>query len=488
MTQVKQVWPAQPLDGLQGHAGTHAFIAVGGDTYTLTVYNGTGFLSDKRARIIKSNPEGSQVWREFVPLDGTEAENVSLDARYVKYSHLAIDKDLGFAVAGLSTDGVHLTKFDPAGNKQWSKKLGSFSNNTVENIAVDSLGNIYLSGNTNGSVLGLPAGSQITNGYLAIYSSNGNLSSLVDTGSGSIDAMTAKDGLAIYAQNGNLFRVNQKGQVSAISNLKTIVNSSNEYSLNVKDIAISDNGTIYLCGFVPYQGYFLLALDSNGSQKWIRTAPNTDGRSFLRLDTDTENSVYVSGSNNRGFVAKYRENGSEVWSEILDYLADIDVSNTGNLYALNELSSGINITEISSRDSVTGINEYQIIPSQTGRGKIRGTNEKEIFSFGNPEGLFGKKNADKIINFDADKDKIGLPSEYFFVTSNKMIAKASSKKELKKLSKTRSNFVYLNDKYLYFNGNGDRDGLSDRKDSMDGGLLAIFKKSPALGASNFIEI
>ena len=127
-----------------------------------------------------------------------------------------------------------------------------------------------------------------------------------------------------------------------------------------------------------------------------------------------------------------------------------------------------------------------IIQSVRGKGKLKGTNDSDAFTFDSFES-FTKKSADKIIGFDASQgDTIAVSSVAFpglEGASEISFVSTKSKKELKLLSKQDYDFVYFEKKgRLYFDGNG-----SDKNwgDSEEGGLVAILKGKPELAADDF---
>lgn len=125
-----------------------------------------------------------------------------------------------------------------------------------------------------------------------------------------------------------------------------------------------------------------------------------------------------------------------------------------------------------------------IIKSVRGRGKLKGTNVADAFTFDSFES-FTKKAADKIIGFDASQgDTIAVSSVAFpGLKRSKEISFASTnrKKKLKQLSKADYDFVYFKGR-LYFDGNGADKNWGDRD---EGGLVAILQGRPELTMEDF---
>jgi hypothetical protein len=122
-----------------------------------------------------------------------------------------------------------------------------------------------------------------------------------------------------------------------------------------------------------------------------------------------------------------------------------------------------------------------IIESVRGKGKLKGTNVADAFTFDSFD-VFTKKAADKIIGFDASEGDTIAVSPYAFPAlqgaSDISFISTNKKKDLKLLGKQDYDFVYFEKKgKLYFDGNG-----SDKKwgNSSEGGLVAILKGKPEL--------
>ena len=129
-----------------------------------------------------------------------------------------------------------------------------------------------------------------------------------------------------------------------------------------------------------------------------------------------------------------------------------------------------------------------IINSVVGKGKLRGTESGDQFTF-NQLDLFNRENADRIIGFNSSHgDTIGVsatafPSLQGIETIS--FASANTKEDLKLLRRKDYNFIYFEgDKngLLFLNGNGMEKGWGEPD---EGGLVAILKGKPELSASDF---
>lgn len=130
--------------------------------------------------------------------------------------------------------------------------------------------------------------------------------------------------------------------------------------------------------------------------------------------------------------------------------------------------------------------DYSIIKSARGKGKLKGTNAADAFTFDVFE-HFTKKAVDKIIGFDSSqRDTIAVSPDAFPALKNVSeinFASANGKKELKLLSKEDYDYVYFEKKgRLYFDGNGTDKGWGN---SNEGGLFAVLAGKPELNVRNF---
>ena len=127
-----------------------------------------------------------------------------------------------------------------------------------------------------------------------------------------------------------------------------------------------------------------------------------------------------------------------------------------------------------------------IIESVRGKGKLKGTNSADAFTFDSFD-IFTKKAADKIIGFDtSDGDTLAVSAVAFPGLEGSTsigFASTKSKKKLNQFSREDFDFVYFEKKgLLYFDGNHSD---KDWGDSEEGGLVAILKGKPEVSMDDF---
>ena len=229
----------------------------------------------------------------------------------------------------------------------------------------------------------------------------------------------------------------------------------------------------------------------NGTNDWIRPLGGFEG--YLASTVETSNYwAQVNNSSQTRYEQFSQESGNLI--ERTTYL-NADGIATVQQYIINggghewfDLNiEGSNLNQLAWSFFSTLVEEdVQSIESARGKGKLKGTNVADAFTFNSFE-LFSKKNADKIIGFDASEGDTIAVSAIAFPgledVSDISFATTKSKKELKQLSKDDYDFVYFEKKgRLYFDGNG---SVKNWGNSDEGGLVAILKGNPELSDEDF---
>jgi Ca2+-binding RTX toxin-like protein len=128
------------------------------------------------------------------------------------------------------------------------------------------------------------------------------------------------------------------------------------------------------------------------------------------------------------------------------------------------------IVGTNKKDKITGSSEGEILAGGAGKNVLKGGGGSDGFLL-DAKG-FGKKHADKILDFNPDEgDRILVDKEVF---GKRVKLKAvSSRRGLNKALRSKNNFVYEESKgRLYFNENGKEKGWGD------GGLHAVLEGKP----------
>lgn len=239
----------------------------------------------------KYDGSGNEIWRRDISNGGLRY--------FPTYKPVAVDKDDYVYIGGLTCptnfSGVCntylLTKYDTAGNLIWSKQGYADS---VQDIAVDNSGNIYLTGDSGGfnTIKFDPAGNilwtrnvQIQNEYIwEPYMKVDKNDNIYLTGyTQSMTKPNMDVVLAKYDSMGNL------------SWAKTYDLGGNE---EPSDVATDSNGNVYVTGWsvASPAKLILLKFDPAGNLLWNKSfADGVETRGYA-LTIDKEDKIYVTGS------------------------------------------------------------------------------------------------------------------------------------------------------------------------------------------------
>ena len=138
------------------------------------------------------------------------------------------------------------------------------------------------------------------------------------------------------------------------------------------------------------------------------------------------------------------------------------------------------IVGTNKKDKISGSAKNEILAGFKGKDILKGGGGADGFLFDKPTG-FGKKQMDKILDFDSEElDKILVDRKAFGLSRKIKFRAVNRKSQLKKASRTKVDFVYENKTgLLYFNENGKKSGFGG------GGLFAQLQGKPELFADDF---
>ena len=252
---------------------------------------------------------------------------------------------------------------------RWTQQLGTAGDEKATGVAVDSNGNIYVTGYTSG-ILDESGGGGGSDIFLVKYNSSGNLewARQLGTPSGDFAAGVAvgADG-AIYvtgSTSGDLDGATNAG-LSDLFLLKYDPSGTKQWVRQwgtsgddeASSVAVSKDGAIYVTGFTNGNldgnnaggdDLFLIKYDRSGVRQWIRQlgTPGQDEATGVGVDADGK--IYVTGftndnlaGNNAGgediFLIKYDPSGNKEWGEQVgtpgdDFAAGVAVDADGEIY------------------------------------------------------------------------------------------------------------------------------------------------------------
>ena len=221
----------------------------------------------------------------------------------------------GQTKASIDAGDAFINKYDSAGNLLWTRTLGTRSDDLSTGVSADGLGNVYISGYTRASLGGTNAG--LYDAFASKYDAAGNLAWTRQWGTATDDFATgvSADGLGnVYLTGwtqGSVDGANAGGadafinKYDAAGNLQWIRQlgtDANDYSFGV---SADVRGNIYLSGFTygslgEMNGggadVFVSKYDAAGNRQWITQLGFASAGDFGRsVSADGLGNVYFSG-------------------------------------------------------------------------------------------------------------------------------------------------------------------------------------------------
>ncbi|WP_146136498.1 SBBP repeat-containing protein [Aphanothece hegewaldii] len=334
------------------------------------------------AFIAKYAPDGTLLWKHQLGTNNSDSANsITTDGAgnlYITgYTEGSLDDDTTNFNQGGSD--AFIAKYAPDGTLLWKHQLGTNTYDFASSITTDGAGNLYITGSTFGSLdddtTNLNQGG--SDAFIAKYSPNGTLlwkhqlgtdyddfaSSITTDGAGNLyitgntygslddDTTNPNQGgsdafIAKYGPNGNLLWKHQLGT---------------DYDDSANSITTDGAGNLYITGNTrgsldddttnPNQGgsdVFIAKYAPDGTLLWTRQL-GTDGNDYANsITTDAVGNLYITGNTygslggpNQGnldaFIAKYAPDGTLLWirqygTDNYDYASSIIVNEANNLY------------------------------------------------------------------------------------------------------------------------------------------------------------
>lgn len=253
------------------------------------------------------------------------------------------DNDFEGAINHGQTD-IFLIKYTPDFEKVWSNLIGTDKNDQVTKIAIDSNGNLYLTGQTYGTF-----SSQIKKGSI-------NMILIKVSPEGEIlfekqwadDKQTHIEGSDILFDNSKIYITGSQGHLfserdfflaqletdGTLNYLKTYGTNENDYSYaisadhNHNIILTGETGGTLKTGLTSENKYdiFLMKLTTDGTTIWTKQFGTSTEEAGKDIVIDQENNIYLTGytfgnlmDQNRGandiFLIKFDSDGKQLWEK-----------------------------------------------------------------------------------------------------------------------------------------------------------------------------
>lgn len=315
----------------------------------ITGYTG-GSLSGANAGntdafIAKYDQIGNLKWTKQLGTNQFEFSN-AISADKLGNVYISGSTDGSLSGTNQGGDDAFITKYDQYGNLTWTKQLGTNARDDSTAISADKLGNIFITGYTSGNLEGTNLGN--TDAFITKYDSSGNINWTKQFGTNNFDESFAAsaDGLGnVYitgTTEGNLNAANAGGADAFIAKYDTNGNLSwtKQFGTTEQDnatgISADGLGNIYITGSTTGDlngtnagdsDAFITKYDANGNLHWTRQLGTVAQDNSQAISADGLGNVYISGYThgdldgpNAGafsdpFITKYDNQGNITWTK-----------------------------------------------------------------------------------------------------------------------------------------------------------------------------
>ena len=332
--------------------------------------------------LTKWNADGTKAWTKQWGTAGDDSGNsVAVDSNgnifVTGYIEGALDGNTNLG----STD-IFLTKWNKDGTKAWTKQWGTAGDDYAESVVVDKNDNIFVTGDTEGNLDGNTA----LNGSSDIF-------------------------LTKWDTDGNKEWTQMRGT------------DEDEY---VYSSAVDSNGNIFVTGETEgaFEGFtnaggsdiFLTKWDTDGTEAWTKQWGTAEYDYGSSIAVDNLGNIFVTGytegaldgNTNMGradlFLTKWDTDGTKVWTQQwgtaeYDYINSVVVDNNNNIFVTGDTSGNLD-----GNTALNGSSDIFLTKWDTDGNKewtqMRGTDEDEyvyssavdsngnIFVTGHTEGAF----------------------------------------------------------------------------------------------------
>jgi uncharacterized repeat protein (TIGR01451 family) len=375
----------------QGAGGEAVAVDVSGDSYVTGGSDGTMAGAPEGsggAFVAKYDAAGDRLWLSVLGSAGDDdaGMGIAVDASGNSYvTGYTMGTLPGSPDTNAGGQDVFVAKYDTAGDQLWVHQFGSALDDVGNAIAVDTSGNSYLAGQTDGALPGAP-----------------------EPPAGNLDAFVAK-----YDTAGILLWVHQLG--------------SSEHDVG-QGIAVDASGDSYTAGWTqgtlpgsPESGgedAFVAKFDSTGTLLWVhQLGPDAVGKG---IGVDASGNIYVAGDGSAlpgstgtgfGFVAKYDSAGNRLWVDqsgsAKEEVWAVAVDRSGNSYVTGWVVG----TERGSPEMSAG-NEDLFVAKRDTAGHLLSVHQLGSTSYDVGYGIAVDAFGNTYVTGTANGRLLGAPEEY----------------------------------------------------------------------------
>ncbi len=239
--------------------------------------------------VSKLDDDGNFIWAKQIGGTGTTVSpqqikcDLSGNIHMIGYYNGTADFDPGVGSVPLTPTGsssnIFISKLDANGDFLWAKSMGGSSGATGWNLVLDAAGNVYSTGNFQGTADFDPGP-----GLFAL-TSNGNSDAFVSKLDINGDFVWATSIGGTWIDNGYGITLDQSGNVlyTGAFNL-TVDFDPGAGTLNQTSLGTTGNSDVYIS-----------KLDGNGNFLWVKTFGNTSGNTGFNIESTASGDILFSG-------------------------------------------------------------------------------------------------------------------------------------------------------------------------------------------------
>lgn len=321
--------------------------------------DGNTLMGSQDFFVVKFDNSGAKVWTRQLGAPGADVYGQSVRADSSGNVFVGGYTDTGLDGNTLTGSmDLFVTKYNSSGTKQWTQELGTPSSHTTfgRGLAVDSSGNVFMTGSTQGDLDGNTR-TGISDIFITKYNSSGSKlwtkQNGAFTGSGGYvsQATTALDtsgniyvagytttGLDGNTQTGTedffVARYSSSGARLWTRQLGVASQDTEAYSVTTDSL-----GNVFVAGdasggldgntLTGYTDFFVTKYDSSGTKQWTKQLGAASASIHATgVASDSSGNIYVAGSTDNGldgntlsgtgntdlFFTKYNSSGTKVWT------------------------------------------------------------------------------------------------------------------------------------------------------------------------------